>query len=105
MGPLTTITPAHYLVLSSLLFALGAVGLLARRNFFTALMGLELMLNAANLAFVAFARMRGEALGQAAALVVIALAAAEVCVGLALAVAWYRLKKTVDLDSLRDLKG
>ena len=105
MQALLAITPAHYLVLSALLFAIGTAGLLARRNVFTALMGLELMLNAANLAFVAFSRMRGDAAGHAVALVVIALAAAEACVGLALVMALARLKGSVDLDRLRELNG
>ena len=99
------VTPAHYLALSAVLFALGAAGVLARRNIFTALMSLELMLNAANLAFVVFARMRGDEVGHVAALFVIAVAAAEVCVGLALVIALFRLKKTVDLDAFNELKG
>jgi NADH-quinone oxidoreductase subunit K len=99
------ITPAHYLALSAALFGLGAAGVLARRNVFSVLMGLELMLNASNLAFVAFARIRGDETGQVAALFVIAVAAAEACVGLALVIAWFRLKGTVDLDSLDELKG
>jgi NADH-quinone oxidoreductase subunit K len=99
------ITPTHYLVLSAVLFGLGAAGILARRNVFSALMGLELMLNAANLAFVVFSRIRGDETGQAAALLIMAIAAAEACVGLALVIALFRLKETTDLDSLRELKG
>jgi len=102
LGPITT---QHFLVLSALLFAVGAAGVLARRNFFSALMGLELMLNASNLAFVAFARARGDQAGQLAALFVIAVAAAEVCVGLALVIALFRRKETVDLDAYKELKG
>ena len=102
LGPITT---QHYLALSALLFAVGAAGVLARRNFFSALMGLELMLNASNLAFVAFSRLRGDALGHVAAFFVIAVAAAEVCVGLAIVIAMFRLKETVDLDAYSDLKG
>ena len=99
------VTPAHYLVLSALVFSIGAAGVVARRNVFTALMGLELMLNSANLAFVAFARLRGDVLGHTAALFVIAVAAAEVCVGLGIVIALFRLKETVDLDAYNDLKG
>ena len=99
------VMPTHYLALSALLFALGAAGVLARRNVFTALMSLELMLNAANLAFVVFARMHGDEVGHVAALFVIAVAAAEVCVGLALVIALYRLKGSVDLDAYNELKG
>ena len=102
---LVPVLPAHYLVLSALLFALGAAGALARRNVFTVLMSLELMLNAANLAFVVFARMRGDEVGHVVALFVIAVAAAEMCVGLALVIALFRLKGTVDLDAYNELKG
>jgi NADH-quinone oxidoreductase subunit K len=102
---LMPVTPVHYLVLSALLFAMGAAGLLARRNLFTALMSLELMLNAANLAFVTFARIRGDETGQLAALIVVAVAAAEICVGLALVIALFRLRETVDLDAYNDLIG
>ena len=102
---LVPVLPAHYLVLSALLFAMGAAGALARRNVFTVLMSLELMLNAANLAFVVFARMRGDEVGHVVALFVIAVAAAEMCVGLALVIALFRLKGTVDLDAYNELKG
>jgi NADH-quinone oxidoreductase subunit K len=99
------ITPNHYLALSVLLFGIGAAGVLSRKGVFSVLMGLELMLNAANLAFVAFSRALGGETGHVAAIFVIALAAAEACVGLALAVALFRAKKTSDLDDLRELKG
>ncbi len=102
---LAPVTPVHYLVLSALLFAIGTAGLLARRNLFTALMSLELTLNAANLAFLTFARLRGDETGHLVALIVIAVAAAEICVGLALVIALFRLRETVDLDAYNELKG
>jgi NADH-quinone oxidoreductase subunit K len=105
MSPDLVVTPTHYLALSAVLFAIGMAGVLVRKNVFSALMGVELMLNGANLAFVAFARLRGEETGQAVATVIIALAAAEVCVGLALIVALRRLNGSMDLDDLRELKG
>jgi NADH-quinone oxidoreductase subunit K len=99
------VTPIHYVVLSTILFGLGTAGLLARRNVFSTLMSLELMLNAANLAFVAFARLRGDETGHVAALFIIAVAASEACVGLALVIALFRLKGTLDLDAYNELKG
>jgi NADH-quinone oxidoreductase subunit K len=82
------------------LFIIGAVGVLVRRNAIVSLMSLELMLNAANLAFVAFARHYGRLDGQIAALFVMAAAAAEVVVGLALVVAVFKTRRSVDLDEL-----
>jgi len=100
--PVTTI---HYLVLSALLFAVGTAGVLTRRNLFVSLMSLELMLNAVNLTLAAFSRQAGDEGGQVLALFVVAVAAAEACVGLAIVIALYRLKDTVDLDLFRSLKG
>jgi NADH-quinone oxidoreductase subunit K len=97
-----------YLVLAAFLFAAGLYGALARRNAIAALMGIELMLNAVNINLVAFWRygMFPERLdGQIFALFVIAIAAAEAAVGLALLISIYRNRKTVNLDELDLLKG
>jgi len=93
------------LVLSFLLFSLGMVGVLIRRNALIILMCVELMLNAANLNLIAFARQSGSVGGQAFALLVMGLAAAEVAVGLAIVVALYRRKDTVQVDQINLLKG
>ena len=94
-----------YLVLSSLLFAVGAAGVLLRRNPLVILLCLELMLNAGNLALVAFSRMLGNADGQIFAIVVMVVAACEVVVGLGLIVAIYRRKLPLNVDDLRELRG
>ena len=95
----------HYLVVSVLLFALGLLGVMVRRNVLVIYMSLELMLNAANLNFIAFARHSGSVSGQAFALLVMGFAAAEVAVGLALVVALYRKRDTVQVDDINLLKG
>ena len=100
-----TITLTHYIVLSAILFSLGAVGVLVRRNALVLLMSVELMLNAANLALIAFARNLGNETGHVMAIFVMTVAAAEAAVGLALVLAIFRHKKTVDVDQLRSLKG
>lgn len=102
---LSPVGPAHYLILSAALFAVGAAGVLMRRNVFIVLMSLELMLNAANLAFVVFARLKDDATGHVAVLFVIAVAAAEICVGLAIVLALFRKKGTVDVDRFTALRG
>ena len=94
-----------YIVLSALLFAVGATGLLLRRSPLVILLCLELMLNAGNLALVAFARMTGTADGQIFALVVMIVAAAEVVVGLGVIVAMYRNRLPMDVDAMSELKG
>jgi len=94
-----------YLVLSALLFAVGAGGVLVRRSPVVILLCLELMLNAGNLALVAFSRMHGNADGQIFAIVVMVVAACEVVVGLGLIVAIYRRKLPLNVDELRGLKG
>ena len=94
-----------YLAVSALIFCVGALGVLTRRNPLVILLCLELMLNAANLALVAFARMHGDAGGQVFALIVMVVAACEVTVGLGLIVAIHRRRLPVDVDELRELKG
>ncbi len=94
-----------FIVLSALLFTTGAVGILLRRSPVVILLCLELMLNAGNLALVAFSRMVGNQEGQIFALIVMVVAACEVVVGLGLIVAIYRRKLPLDVDDLRMLRG
>jgi NADH-quinone oxidoreductase subunit K len=95
----------YYIALSVVLFALGAVGVLTRRNAIVIFMSLELMFNAANLAFVAFARQFQSLNGQIFVFFVMTVAAAEVAVGLALIVTIFRNKKSIDVDQVSSLKG
>jgi NADH-quinone oxidoreductase subunit K len=100
-----TIGLQHYLVVSVLLFCLGLLGVLVRRNLLVIYMSLELMLNAANLALVAFSRFNNTSLdGQVFVFFVITVAAAEVAVGLALIVALYRKRQTAHVEDLTMLK-
>ena len=94
-----------YLVLSALLFAVGAAGVLIRRSLIVILLCLELMLNAGNLALVAFSRMHGNEEGQVFALIVMVVAACEVVVGLGLIVAMFRRRLPLNVDEMRDLRG
>ena len=94
-----------YIVLSSLLFTIGATGILIRRSPIVILLCLELMLNAGNLALVAFSRMVGNQEGQVFALVVMVVAACEVVIGLGLIVAMFRRRIPLDVDDLRGLRG
>jgi NADH-quinone oxidoreductase subunit K len=96
---------AYSLVLSGMLFTFGVLAVLVRRNPLVMFMGIELMLNAANLAFVAFSRHLNQLDGQVVALVVMAVAAAEVAVGLAIIVAVYRRRRDVDVDEVNRLRG
>lgn len=94
-----------YLVVSALIFSIGAAGVLVRRSPLVILLCLELMLNAANLALVAFSRMWSSEDGQVFALIVMVVAACEVTVGLGLIVAMYRRRLPIDVDDLRELQG
>lgn len=94
----------HYLVVSVLLFALGLVGVIVRRNLLVVYMSLELMLNAANLALAAFSRFNGSLDGQVVVFFTITVAAAEVAVGLALIVALYRKRQTAHVEDLTTMK-
>jgi NADH:ubiquinone oxidoreductase subunit K len=94
-----------YIVVSALVFAVGAVGVLTRRNPLVVLLCLELMLNAANIALIAFARMWGNAEGQIFAIIVMVVAACEVCIGLGLVVAIFRRRLPIDVDEIRELHG
>lgn len=98
--------PTSYVVgLSGILFTLGIVGVLVRRNAIVIFMAIELMLNSANLAFVAFARGLEAQSGQVFVFFVIAVAAAEVAVGLALIVAIFRARGSIDVDEVKSLHG
>ena len=97
-------TPTYYLLLSALLFSLGAVGVLVRRNAIVVFMCVELMLNAVNLTFVAFAQQYGAG-GQVFVFFVMTVAAAEAAVGLAIIIALFRHRQTVDLQNINLLKG
>ncbi|MCC6955969.1 MAG: NADH-quinone oxidoreductase subunit NuoK [Anaerolineales bacterium] len=95
----------YYTGLSIILFTLGAVGVLVRRNAIVVFMSIELMLNSANLAFVSFARNYEAMSGQVFVFFVIAVAAAEVAVGLALIVAIFHSKRSIDIDQIHSMKG
>lgn len=94
-----------YIALSVILFSLGALGVLTRRNAIIVFMSIEMMLNAANLAFVAFARHLGDLDGQVLVFFVITVAAAEVAVGLALIVTIFRSKNSINIDEINLMKG
>ncbi len=96
---------AWFVVLSAFIFCIGAAGVLTRRNPLVILLCLELMLNAGNLALIAFARMHGNGDGQVFALIVMVVAACEVVVGLGLIVSVYRRRLPVDVDELSELRG
>jgi NADH-quinone oxidoreductase subunit K len=94
-----------YLAVSALIFTIGAAGVLTRRSPLVILLCLELMLNAANLALIAFARMHGNADGQIFAIIVMVVAACEVTIGLGIIVAMHRRRLPIDVDELRELQG
>jgi NADH-quinone oxidoreductase subunit K len=94
-----------YLVLSALIFSVGAGGILVRRNPLVILLCLELMLNAGNLALIAFSRMHGGEAGQVFALIVMVIAACEVVIGLGIIVAMYRRRLPIDVDEMSELRG
>ncbi len=94
----------HYLIVSALLFSLGLLGVIARRNLLVIYMSLELMLNSANLAFVALSRFNNNLRGQVIVFFIITVAAAEVAVGLALIVALYRKRPTAQVEELATMR-
>ena len=96
---------AWYVAIAAVLFGIGALGVLIRRNTIVVLLSLELMLNAGNLALIALARHWGNGAGQIFALTVMAIAASEVCVGLGLVVALNRRQLSLDVDKLSELRG
>jgi NADH-quinone oxidoreductase subunit K len=98
------VSPAHFIYLAIILFVIGAIGVLVRRNAIVVFMCVELMLNAANLAFVAFARMHGALDGQVIAFFVMVVAAAEVVVGLAILTAIFRARRSASVDDANLMK-
>ena len=95
----------HYVVLSLILFVIGVIGVLVRRNFITVLMSLELVFNAVNLNLIAFSYRLGDLTGQVLAVFVITIAAAEAAIGLGLIIALMRLKQTVALDDASEMRS
>jgi NADH-quinone oxidoreductase subunit K len=98
------VSPAHYIALAVILFVIGAVGVLVRRNAIVIFMCVELMLNAANLAFVGFSRLHGTLDGQVIAFFVMVVAAAEVVIGLAIITSIYRTRRSASVDDANLLK-
>ncbi len=99
------ITLTHYLILSGILFSLGIIGVLRRKNLLMLFFSTEILLNAVNVGFVAVSKYYGDLSGQFFALFIISIAASEVAVGLGLLVLWYKRSGTIDLDSLQMMKG
>ena len=99
------ITATHYVGLSLILFTLGLIGVMVRRNFITVLMSLELLFNAVNLNLIAFSYRLADLAGQVLAIFVITIAAAEAAIGLGLIIALVRLKNTVTLDEADEMRG
>jgi NADH-quinone oxidoreductase subunit K len=99
------ITTSHYLVLSSVIFAIGLVGIVSRRNMITVLMSIELVLNAVNLNFIAFSHQLGDLTGQIFAIFTITVAAGEAAVGLGILVALFRLHGSTEIDRAREMSG
>jgi NADH-quinone oxidoreductase subunit K len=95
---------SYYLVLAALLFVMGMFGVMVRRNALLVFMCVELMLNAANLTFLAFARLQGNEIGHVSAFFVIAVAAAEAAIGLAIVIAVFRSRGTVNVNEIRTMK-
>ena len=99
------ITLSHYVALSFVLFVIGIVGVLVRRNLLTVLMAIELMLNAVNINLIAFSERLSSLEGQIFAIFVITVAAGEAAVGLAIIIQLYRLRTTVNVDEVTELNG
>ncbi|MCW2973648.1 MAG: nuoK [Thermoleophilia bacterium] len=100
-----TVSPEWFVALSGVLFAIGAAGVLLRRNALVVLLSIEIMLNAANLALVGFSRVHGAHDGQVFAIMVMAIAASEVVVGLGIVVALSHLRRELDTDDMTELHG
>ena len=99
-----TVSTTHYLILAAALFCLGMLGVLIRRNALVVFMCIELMLNAANLTFLALARERGDDIGHLSAFFIIAVAAAEASVGLAIVISVFRARGTVNIEEIQSMK-
>ena len=95
----------HYLVVATILFCIGLYGVMKRKNLLMLFFSTEIMLNAVNVGFAAISQHYSDMTGQMFAFFIIAVAASEVAVGLGLLVLWYRKHKTIDLDSLQQMKG
>ncbi|PIQ85522.1 MAG: NADH-quinone oxidoreductase subunit NuoK [Candidatus Omnitrophica bacterium CG11_big_fil_rev_8_21_14_0_20_45_26] len=100
-----TLSLENYLIVSGMLFAIGALGVMTRRNLIMILLSIEIMLNAVNLSFVAFSSYGDNVTGQVSALFVIAIAACEVAIGLAIAVLVFQSQRTISTDAVSRLKG
>lgn len=99
------ISLGHYLVLSGLMFSIGLVGILRRKNILMLFFSTEIMLNAINVGFVAIGSFMGDMNGQMFAIFIIAIAASEVAIGLGLVIMWFKKYKTLDIDNLNIMKG
>jgi len=99
------ITLTHYLVLSAILFVIGLVGVMRRKNLLMLFFATEILLNAVNIGFAAISKFYADLTGQMFAFFIIAVAASEVAVGLGLLVVWYKKEGSIDLDSLQRMKG
>ncbi|NPA74142.1 MAG: NADH-quinone oxidoreductase subunit NuoK [Epsilonproteobacteria bacterium] len=99
------ITLTHYLVLSSILFCIGLVGIIRRKNLLMLFFSTEILLNAVNIGFAAISKFHHDMTGQMFSFFIIAVAASEVAVGLGLLVLWYKRKSTIDLDSMQSMRG
>lgn len=100
-----SLTLTHYLIVSGFMFALGLVGILKRKNLLMLFFSTEILLNAANVGFVAISKFYGDLSGQMFAFFIIAIAASEVAVGLGLLVLWYKRTGSTNLDTLQTMKG
>ncbi|MBN2782080.1 MAG: NADH-quinone oxidoreductase subunit NuoK [Campylobacterales bacterium] len=96
---------SHYLVLSTILFAIGLVGVMKRKNLLLLFFSTEILLNSVNIAFAAISHYYGDLTGQMFAFFVIAIAASEVAVGLGLLIVWHKRHNTVDLDTMSTMRG
>jgi NADH-quinone oxidoreductase subunit K len=105
MGAVLEVGTLHYLVLSAVLFLIGVIGIVSRRNMITVLMSIELVLNSVNINLIAFSYSHGDLTGQIFAIFTIAVAAGEAAVGLGILVAFFRLRQTTELDKAAELSG
>ncbi len=105
MSALFDVGTTHYLLLSAILFLIGTIGIVVRRNMITVLMSIELVLNSVNLNLIAFSASHGDLTGQIFAIFTIAVAAGEAAVGLGILIALFRLRKTTELDKAMELSG
>ncbi len=99
------ITTTHYLALSFVLFTIGLIGIVSRRNMITVLMSIELVLNAVNLNFIAFSHQLGDLTGQIFSIFIITVAAGEAAVGLGILVAVFRLRGSTEIDRAQEMSG